>query len=220
LKQVKLIAQSIVAERYLVTTARYCIPVAATLGLHPLFPEWRQIMLTWTKEVKNSRWAIAYGALQLSLFPARASEGKRKFFRSVEECVDPEIKPYLQDLRGRDLATWEFKSLSAADHLVFKEIAKMALAREFPWQTCQRVCPHDIDLNVTPETVPRGFDASSPLWKLPANPAESFTGIDSRLSTGRSTALPSPALLDLYDPVYRYIKVRHWAPSQWTRSSA
>src|SRR5216684_2332012 len=58
--------ESGVSETYLMHTAEYCHPIASTLAIHPSSQEWDSV-LAWSTESTVGRWAIADGALRISM---------------------------------------------------------------------------------------------------------------------------------------------------------
>jgi hypothetical protein len=98
-----------VAEYYKDLTARFCLPVASTLALHPTLGEWASL-LSWTREPNAAGWAIADGALELNLAPDVDSMDS---YENDLNHVYPDIRDIWDELLDKypDLAIWEMKSL-------------------------------------------------------------------------------------------------------------
>ena len=119
-----------VTNFYGATTAKFCLPVASMLAIHPNAPFWLRLV-TWTESVSSSGYAIMDG--QLSLLRDFGAKGK-SYMDSILNSMklDHDI---FEEMRKSNLpfATWGMKSLSAGSPEVMTAIPNLG---NFNWTKC------------------------------------------------------------------------------------
>ena len=161
-----------VTDYYDQFTAKYCIPVASTLALHPKasMSEWRPL-LRWTQSVSSSRYAIMDGELQIAR-RAVEDDGRLKddgHLEAIMNTIETETRRIFEEMREScsSLGTWEIKSIAVGSTEVMKAVGTLS---KFPWTTCSEVlCPtlskHEKQREAVRETKV-GVDARDPPWNL------------------------------------------------------
>jgi len=164
--------ESGVSETYLMHTAEYCHPIASTLAIHPSSQEWDSV-LAWSTEPTVGRWAIADGALRISMNVTKNGS----FAQQLVQNEDDGMKAIIKRLASNKfaLAVWEMKNLTVGTAQVMEKIVKMGQGHaKFPWKKCATTdCSHRWTGNM-PESrgdYDAGFDAISPPWTLPDVPS-------------------------------------------------
>jgi hypothetical protein len=155
-----------VANFYNLTTARYCVPVASTLALHPKasMSRWRSLLL-WTQSVSSSRYAIIDGELQIMEV---ADEDKARL-GAIMDTMDSETRRIFEEMRESrsSLGTWEIKSIATGSDDVMRAVRNLG---KFSWTHCPDVLSSTFSKQREQVEIARptavGHDAQNPPWNL------------------------------------------------------
>ena len=156
-----------VADFYDATTAKFCLPLASTLALHPNAPfsQWRSLV-RWTQSGARSSYAIMDGLLRfIGTGDNKRIEAEQM---AIADTMENETCRIFEELRKglTALGTWEMKSTSAGPLEVMTLVPQMG---QFVWTHYDAACAmtekHQKQLRRVAHTV-LGPDAGDPPWKL------------------------------------------------------
>jgi hypothetical protein len=170
-----------VANYYKQRAARYCIPVASTLALHPQAPTWTTV-LEYDQVPSKSNYAIADGVVRIipafkNLLLELVTPSEDEAWRL--DALDGSKKAGLVELVKKfpDFFTSEIKSLSVAPEGVMATVKDLTHG-QFPWAKCDEVdCGrHDSTFDLHSRANP-SVDATNTPWTFPpeASPVEAGT---------------------------------------------
>jgi hypothetical protein len=188
-----------VANYYSKRAARYCIPVASTLALHPQAPKWTTI-LEYDQVPSKSNYAIADGVVRIipvfkNLLLGLSSPNAEEAVRL--DALDGSKTAGLVELVKKfpDFFTLEIKSLSVAPEGVMATVRDLANGTQFPWAKCDEVdCGrHDPTFGLHSRADP-SVDATNTPWTLSPEAPYVEAGPSTRTLGQRSNAGPSPTL--------------------------
>jgi hypothetical protein len=180
-----------VVENYRDHAARFCVPVVATLALHPFYHRWTDALVEWTTQTRKSKWAIADGALQLKENEIGEEEETDVLKGLKDLYLDDATRQFLDEIGQqdrRDLGTWVLKSLTVGDEEVFAQVKNMGLQGGFSWQTCEGCGHKDHKVLLASKEHP-GCDPEKTPWTLPS--LDQLESLPAQPSSSRVAALES-----------------------------
>ncbi|KIL70169.1 hypothetical protein M378DRAFT_7084 [Amanita muscaria Koide BX008] len=165
----KVTSEAGVVEIYLQTTARYCMPLASTLALHPTasFSQWSSLLF-WTVP---SDYGITDGVLRFIDEGDDDDDDDIKTLRAaIVKSMESENRRFFEKMRDsmRPLATWEMKTISTGS---LEVMAAVRTPGKFAWTYCD--ASHcDLNSRYRDERdkvalVKVGPDAQTPPWSFP-----------------------------------------------------
>ncbi|KAM6495989.1 hypothetical protein JOM56_008695 [Amanita muscaria] len=163
----KVTSEAGVVENYLQTTARYCMPLASTLALHPTasFSQWSSLLF-WTVP---SDYGITDGVLRF-IDEGDDDDDIEALRAAIVKSMESENRRFFEKMRDsmRPLATWEMKTISTGP---LEVMAAVRTPGKFAWTYCDA---SHCDLNSRYQDerdkvalVKVGPDAQTPPWSFP-----------------------------------------------------
>ena len=173
--------ESGVADLYSCYAAKYCCSIASTLAIHPSSDNWHSALI-WSPEVKETRWAIADGALRISTEVNEDGHLIRQLLQN--ESAPDDTKRIIEKLASHRtaLAIWEMKNLTVGTAQVMQEVAEMGIVpSKFQWKKCTPPSPCDHRrleaMQQSRGTYEAGHDPLSPPWMQPIVPSTSTAAV-------------------------------------------
>ena len=157
-----------VASYYDKTIARFCVPLASTLTLHPQASssQWHSLVI-WTTSVPCSCYGIMNGLLHFMPMPENGNK-KSKGATIMERMESEKCHTFMEMSRATmSLGSWEMKSTSTGPQEVMRVVPTLG---KFSWTFCNSEAwfvtqKHAKQLEKGKNT-PVGPDAQNPPWNL------------------------------------------------------
>ena len=118
------------------STARFCVPLASTLALHPQASssQWFSLVI-WTTSVPHSGYGIMNGLLHFMPMPEDGSKKSKSKWAQIMECMESEkCRTFVEMSRATTaLGSWEMKSTSARSQEAMRAVPTLG---KFSWTFC------------------------------------------------------------------------------------